>query len=196
MDIVKARRIVTATNPRGKSYVLSDQRLGPSFHQPYRPVAMTDLWMVSSVPSSTCDDPNLGPFRLSPPNSGVTTRIVQFDPVDASDATPVDGASVFADMGATGAHVRNAAHPYMHRTSSVDVGIILTGAITMILDEGEVELSQGDTVIQRGTAHAWENRTDEPCMIAFVLIAAEECTRCAGEGVHEEGSFGEVGASS
>ena len=187
MDVVKARRIVTATNPRGKSYVLSDQRMGPSFHQPYRPVAMTDLWRVSSVPLSTGDDPNLGPFRLSPPDSGVITRIVQFGPVDASDAAPVDGASVFADMGAAGAHVKNAAHPYMHRTSSVDIGIILTGAITMILDEGEVELSQGDTVVQRGTAHAWENRNDEPCLIAFVLISAEEFTRCASEGVHAVG---------
>jgi hypothetical protein len=40
------------------------------------------------------------------------------------------------------------------------------------MDEGEVLLKAGDVLIQRGTSHAWSNRTDKPCCIAFVLIDA------------------------
>ena len=39
--------------------------------------------------------------------------------------------------------------------------------------EGEVLLKAGDVLIQRGTNHAWSNRTDEPCYVAFVLIDAD-----------------------
>jgi quercetin dioxygenase-like cupin family protein len=61
----------------------------------------------------------------------------------------------------------------MHRTRSVDYGIVLEGEIFMVLDEQEVLLHAGDVVIQRGTDHAWENRTDRVCRMAFILIGAE-----------------------
>ena len=61
----------------------------------------------------------------------------------------------------------------MHRTHSVDYGIVLSGEIDMLVDEDEVHLTAGDVVIQRGTNHAWANRGNEPCRIAFVLIDAK-----------------------
>lgn len=75
-------------------------------------------------------------------------------------------------MGAAHNIVENARHPFMHRTDSVDYAIILSGEITMLLDEGEVHLKAGDTLIQRGTNHAWSNRGTETCVIAFILVDA------------------------
>ena len=58
----------------------------------------------------------------------------------------------------------------MHTTRTIDYGIVLSGEIDLELDEGEVHLKAGDVVVQRGTRHAWRNRSSEPCRIAFVLI--------------------------
>ena len=62
----------------------------------------------------------------------------------------------------------------MHRTKSIDYAIILQGEIDMLLDDGEVHLKAGDILVQRGTSHAWVNRGDKPCRIAFVLIDAKD----------------------
>ena len=64
-------------------------------------------------------------------------------------------------------------HPGMHKTSTVDYAIVLSGEIYALMDEGEVLLAAGDVLIQRGTNHAWSNRTDAPAYVAFVLIDAE-----------------------
>jgi len=58
----------------------------------------------------------------------------------------------------------------MHRTETIDYAIILEGEITMVLDEEDMVLKAGDVVVQCGTAHAWSNRSNAPCTIAFVLI--------------------------
>jgi len=58
----------------------------------------------------------------------------------------------------------------MHRTESLDFGILIDGELTLILDDSEVQLKPGDIVVQRGTNHAWSNRGDKPCRIAFVLL--------------------------
>jgi quercetin dioxygenase-like cupin family protein len=66
------------------------------------------------------------------------------------------------------------AHPAVHRTHSVDYGIVLEGDIDMEVDDGAtVHLRQGDVVVQRGTIHAWINRGDRPCKMAWILIHAE-----------------------
>jgi mannose-6-phosphate isomerase-like protein (cupin superfamily) len=62
----------------------------------------------------------------------------------------------------------------MHRTNSIDYVFILDGELEMELDGGEwVHLKAGDIVVQRGTNHAWENKSDRVCRLASVLIAAE-----------------------
>ena len=61
----------------------------------------------------------------------------------------------------------------MHRTRSIDYAIVLDGEISMLLDDSEVDLKAGDILVQRGTNHAWINRSNRWCRIAFVLIDAE-----------------------
>ncbi len=64
--------------------------------------------------------------------------------------------------------------PRNHRTESIDYAVVVSGEIDMELDDGEkVHLKAGDVVVQRGTVHNWTNNGDVPCVVAFVLIAAE-----------------------
>jgi mannose-6-phosphate isomerase-like protein (cupin superfamily) len=64
-------------------------------------------------------------------------------------------------------------HPLMHRTETIDYAIVLSGEITMVMDDRDVELKAGDVLVQCGTNHAWSNRSNAPCVIAFVLIDGE-----------------------
>jgi quercetin dioxygenase-like cupin family protein len=65
----------------------------------------------------------------------------------------------------------------MHRTSSLDYGIVLSGQVELILDDGAITVVEaGEVVIQRGTIHAWRNSTDKVARIAFVLLDASPAT--------------------
>ena len=69
----------------------------------------------------------------------------------------------------------------MHTTDSVDYGVVLSGEITLELDDGAtVRLKQGDCVVQNGTRHAWRNSTTTPCVMAFVLVGAVREGRAGG----------------
>jgi uncharacterized cupin superfamily protein len=58
----------------------------------------------------------------------------------------------------------------MHRTETVDYGIVIEGELTLVLDDSEVQLKPGSVVVQRGTNHAWANRSGKPCRMLFVLV--------------------------
>ncbi|MBO0735062.1 MAG: cupin domain-containing protein [Alphaproteobacteria bacterium] len=66
--------------------------------------------------------------------------------------------------------------PRNHRTDSIDYAVVMSGEVDMELDEATVHLKAGDVLVQRGTIHNWVNRGSEPCVIAFVLIAAKPVT--------------------
>ena len=61
----------------------------------------------------------------------------------------------------------------MHRTNSIDYAIVLSGEIWAVMDVGETKMRAGDVLIQRGTNHAWANRSNRPARVAFVLIDAK-----------------------
>ena len=68
--------------------------------------------------------------------------------------------------------------PRTHRTSTLDYAVVISGEIDMELDDGvSVHLGAGDVIVQRGTIHNWVNKSAEPCVIAFVLIAAHPVER-------------------
>jgi uncharacterized cupin superfamily protein len=72
-------------------------------------------------------------------------------------------------MGSPGAstYSPNAPHPYMQKTRTLDFCFVIDGEITLVLDTAEVTLKAGETVVQRGTNHAWSNRSNRPCVVAF-----------------------------
>jgi mannose-6-phosphate isomerase-like protein (cupin superfamily) len=85
--------------------------------------------------------------------------------------TTLDNGTVFRILElAPGVSPRN------HRTDSIDYAVIMSGEVDMELDDTTVHLKAGDALVQRGTIHNWVNRGTEPCVIAFVLIAAKPVT--------------------
>jgi mannose-6-phosphate isomerase-like protein (cupin superfamily) len=109
-----------------------------------------------------------------PTKNGTVLRINSFPPESDTvrKMTPTDSLRAFEALGNAKAatHGKGGRHPMMHRTESVDYALILSGEITMLLDDEEVLLKAGDVVVQCGTNHAWSNRSQAPCLIAFILI--------------------------
>ena len=111
------------------------------------------------------------PHGLEPPRNGSLCRVVTFPP-DASFLGRVGPAEVrayFESMGSPGAstYSSNAPHPYMQRTRTLEFGLVIAGEITLVLDTTEVRLVAGDIVVQRGTNHAWSNRSTTPAVVAL-----------------------------
>jgi len=168
------RRVVAGNDERGVAVALSD---GPSPDvrlDPARPgFASTRLWVTDSTPArvkGVRESLHL-PHAIEPPRNGSVCRVVEFPP-EASYIKRIGAAEVqsyFAAMGSPAASTAKAGapHPYMQRTMTLDFCYVLEGEITLVLDTEEVHLKEGDTVIQRGTNHAWSNRSDKPCLVVF-----------------------------
>jgi naringenin degradation protein FdeH len=168
------RRVVTGHDRQGKSIIASD---GPSPHVltlPGRPdFGLTNLWVTDASPADNGGDADAAarPIHLEPPDRGSIFRVVEFPPDQV--AAGFDRDAAFAAMGASHAMDPDASrHPGMHRTATVDYAIVLSGEIYAVMDEGETRLRAGDCLVQRGTNHAWSNRSDAPCLVAFILVSA------------------------
>jgi mannose-6-phosphate isomerase-like protein (cupin superfamily) len=171
----KIRRVVTGHDSNGRAVCVSDNDATCILQRPNRPgVTLTNLWRCNSTPTEYDGDEETvdGPLVLHPPEGGNVFRIIEFEPEDPEVLKTLDGQAAFAEMGAADNIVEDARHPFMHRTDSVDYAVVLSGSITMLLDDSDVELHAGDVVVQRGTNHAWSNRGSETCRIAFVLVDA------------------------
>ena len=168
------RRVVTGHDAQGRSIFVSD---GPSPHVltiPGRPdFALTNLWVSDRAPASNAGNADAAarPIVLEPPRRGAIFRVVEFPPDRAPGG--FDRKAAFAAMGASHAMDPDASrHPGMHKTDSVDFALVLSGEIWALMDVGETLLRAGDTLVQRGTNHAWSNRSDQPCLVAFILVSA------------------------
>ncbi|MGA8154731.1 MAG: cupin domain-containing protein [Rhodoplanes sp.] len=179
-EIKRFRRIVTGHDAQGRSVILSDEtspHVMPIMDQPN--FAVTDFWKTNSTPAengaATADDPCRLPIQVAPPQNGSVFRVVQFPPdKDWAAKAAAIGGSVAIDETAKAAHTGGPVrHAHMHRTHSVDYAIVLSGEIWAAMDEGETKMNAGDVLIQRGTNHAWANRSEAPCIVAFVLIDAK-----------------------
>ena len=136
-----------------------------------------EVWATTGSPAPVDNgpDPTLGPLSLPPPPDGTRIRFVDIPP-DTEDFLRTGAARMgeaFHEIGDRNASTVRAAspHPLMHRTESVDYGLVIDGEMTLVLDDGEVLLKPGSVVIQRGTNHAWANRSGKVCRMLFVLVA-------------------------
>ena len=149
------RRVVTGHDESGKSVVISDG-IPPQDH-PMRGEAIgadfTEIWNTpEAVPSLTSlpdGEPTSRPFTIMPP-TGHLIRIIDIYPPRMGGHRTV-----------------------MHRTRTLDYAVVIEGEIVLVLDDSEVVLGPGEVVVQRGTDHAWENRTDAVTRMAFFHIAGE-----------------------
>ncbi len=173
------RRIVTGHDAEGRAVFQEDgpvprvQRIGGE-HGPL----FFEVWNTRETPATidrASGEPAEKGIQLVPPANGTRIRVLDIPPDGdrLDNVTPEQARAHFAEVGATDAASHSGAgsrHAHMHRTQSVDYGIVLEGEIVLILDEGETVCRAGDIVVQRGTNHGWANRTDRNCRIAFILI--------------------------
>jgi mannose-6-phosphate isomerase-like protein (cupin superfamily) len=159
------RRVVTGTNESGRSYVVHE---GPTPGHLDLGVAVNDeIWIDDPAnldPGARIDPVNVETLHLSPPVSGSVVRVFTFLPASSrseKDLSRFDTGDAMEED-----------NPGMHRTRTIDYGIVLSGELDLELDEGEGHLTAGDVVVQRGTRHAWHNRGSAPCRVAFVLISS------------------------
>ncbi len=174
----KFRRVVTGHDAQGRAIIQSDSppdRVktlagagGPTFYE---------VWNTRESPARidrASGEPNEQGIILSPPKGGTRIRVLDIPPetAEVANQAAADARALFAEVGAESASTNsgNARHPHMHRTETVDYGIVLEGEITLLVDVGEVTVRAGDIVVQRGTNHGWANRSGKNCRIAFILI--------------------------
>lgn len=176
------RRVVTGHDSSGQAIIQEDgivpriQRIGgdtgPIFYE---------VWNTNSTPApidpASGEPPEAG-IILAPPENGTRIRVLDIPPDDPrfAEMTPEEARAHFAEVGAADASSfegKESRHAHMHRTETIDYGIVLEGEIVLIMDEGETTVGPGDIVVQRGTNHGWANRTDKNCRIAFILIDGE-----------------------
>jgi mannose-6-phosphate isomerase-like protein (cupin superfamily) len=147
------RRIVTGHDKSGVSIVLSDGP-APVFRElPDDGVFFYEVWNTDTAPApigpAEPNEPTERSLRVPPEPLGTKIRVNEFHPGYLDE--------------------RGLQSP-VHRTESVDYGIVLEGEMVLILDDSEVQLKAGDIVIQRGTDHAWANRSDRIARMAFILV--------------------------
>lgn len=170
----KSVRRIVVVDENDRSKCVAD---GPSPDvrtDPARPgFASTRIWVTDRTPARMkgVRESLHTPHTIEPPRGGSVCRVVTFPP-DANYKGKVGAKEVqayFAAMGSPGASTYSpkAPHPYMQKTETLDFCLVLEGEITLVLDTEEVNLKAGDTVVQRGTNHAWSNRSNKPCVIAF-----------------------------
>lgn len=145
------RRIVTGHNAAGRAIIRSDDLL-PVEPIPSGDAAFSLVWTTATVPADNNDKTD-GRTR----DAGLTLH--QGSVIRIVDMVP-GGVSPF------------------HRSSSIDYGIVLSGAVELELDDGAVTTARaGDIIVQRGTIHLWRNPSPtETCRIVFVLIEAAPVT--------------------
>jgi hypothetical protein len=171
------RRVVTGHNAEGKSILVMDGPAPAVQSRDTGATSSTEFWVTNGTPADNSgnDDPTMTQERrLPPPKNGTIFRVVEYPP-DSQRVAALRAPDSTHDARAEGyvRDLKNARHPGFHKTDSIDYAIGLSGEIYALMDEGEVLLKAGDVLIQRGTSHAWSNRTEQPCCIAFVLIDAK-----------------------
>jgi len=175
------RRVVTGHDKNGKAVVISDGLAPAVKTNPLRPGhRSSDIWKTAASPAPITaaePDPTLGPRTIHPSPGGTVIRIAEIAPEsdELRNLTPEGARAVFAAMGneAASTYGRGGRHPMMHRTETVDYAVLLEGELTLLLDDEDVVLKAGDVVVQRGTNHAWSNRSGKPCRILYVLMDGE-----------------------
>jgi len=156
------KRVVTGHDAQGRSVFVIEDVPQPLVLEKAGGLRLTELW---ATPNETRER------RIEPDPGGTVFRVIDYPP-DSERLKSIDPEAHFASMGAQAAPREKRRHPGMHRTRTLDYAIVLSGEIYAVLDEGEVLLEAGDILVQRGTNHAWSNRSERPCRIVFVLVDA------------------------
>lgn len=175
------RRIVTGHDAQGQAIIATDGAPSRVYDQLGTPgLVFHEVWNTREMPARIRREgvePAEAQLALAPPKNGTRIRVLDIPP-ETAELRALDAESARAHFEKVGGHGTlvtpgKSRHPFMHRTQSIDYGIVLEGEIWLMMDEGETLVRQGEIVVQLGTNHAWSNRSGRNCRIAFILVDGE-----------------------
>lgn len=185
-ELPPVRSVITGFDAAGQSLFVED---GPAHVRtnPLRPgMRSSHIWATGRIPVPVDDPDRTSEVRgIMPPAGGSVLHIIDYPP---EPKDPAERERMLRTMREnvkkTGVQpepgVRrhpDGPHPGMHETDTIDYAIVMSGEIYAIMDQGEKLLKAGDVLMQRGTSHAWSNRSDDYCRVAFVLVEATPLKR-------------------
>jgi naringenin degradation protein FdeH len=178
------RRVVTGQNQQGRSVIVSDGPAPALAWEGWPGRGVTYIWGNAQTPANNADlrsPEETGDIAILPAGSGVSFIVMHIPPEsDLEKMSPELRKQVTIPVARTfpNALELDTSKGYgMHGTDTMDWLILLSGELTLLVDEGEVTLKPFDTVIQGGANHGWINRGSVPAVIASTVIAAEPLNR-------------------
>jgi mannose-6-phosphate isomerase-like protein (cupin superfamily) len=165
----RTRRVVTGLTPDGRSTIVSDELseqrvVGDAY-------AVNMVWQVTALPMTVTSENAITEINFRPTEAGLTEVTTTFPP-DASYDYKAGYEKSLKGWGANH-HTDPSDNPAMHTTDSIDIITVVSGELWAILEDKQTLLKAGDTLVQRGTKHAWENRSNRDRTISAVLINAK-----------------------
>ena len=169
------RLLVTEDGANGRSRIVADGMPTALRTVPERPdYRVANLWRTEAGPAPVNAPNTIDAHKgiLPPKNGGSVLRVIDYPPESKDPAERQRQIhATFGGMYSDAQHDKSdGAHPGMHRTDTVDYAILLEGEIWAIMDDGETLMRAGDILVQRGTNHAWANRSTKNARICFVLL--------------------------
>ncbi|NMO01700.1 cupin domain-containing protein [Gordonia sp. TBRC 11910] len=175
--MINLHRVVTGHDDAGRSRILFDDAGTNDVTIDSWPggLKITELWVTDEAPANAGfrEDRATRPLQHDPVAGGTIFRWLEFPP--ETEGESFDAAAIFDALGSDNrpSSEMSTRHFSMHRTDSVDYLVILSGTMTMVMDDGEAQLGPGTCIVQQGTNHAWVNKGTEPCVMAAILVDAE-----------------------
>ena len=175
MEWSALRRIITENGADGRSRILIDGEAAKLIA--VEEAGLAEIWTAPLAPGRLYDAADAlkdQDLRLGPAPDAVKVRWFTVAPDDdgrTAEEKEAAAAFAFAAVGAAEARVDTSRHPMMHKTNTLDVIVLVKGAVDLVLDEGApTPLKPGDVVIQRATNHAWINHGTETALLVAVLM--------------------------
>ncbi|WP_197285151.1 cupin domain-containing protein [Sciscionella sediminilitoris] len=150
--------MTTGLNEDGRSTVISDEPGVLLLDGPF--VKVFNLWETNDFPIAITDE--FGPQLHDgfEPDSGMRVYRTLIAPDESWNADP----DTRAEALNTGAD--------FHQTATVDIQTVLSGEVHAVLEEREVVLRAGDSIVTRGVPHTWRNRSSQVAVLLAVMISA------------------------
>lgn len=168
---LQCRVVVSGVDAQGRSIVASDSIATSRSDNPVS--TLVNLWQTESLPTPVlADSSHPEEFDLLPAPGAVKVIIASLPPDAEWKDDPVAYSAAMEASGIPDAERDSEKAVGFHETDSVDVITMLSGEIYAVLDEAEVLLKPGDTFVQRGTRHAWSNRSDDVATFVITFLSA------------------------
>jgi quercetin dioxygenase-like cupin family protein len=165
----QARRVIAGVDENGRSAVVGDELTPRRVAAPA--FTICDIWETQSLPVPIDFPAAVGEVSIYPPKTGFAFRVCTFPPDSEYDKEAAYEESLVALQGG-GTFMDDSAIPGMHVHDSLDIVTVVSGELHIVLETGETLLRQGDSVILRGVAHSWSNKTDKPVILTSLMMGA------------------------